>query len=300
MPGPAMAAGARATNGAVTAELVQVCLACRTAYPAGWACAGGAGHEVVVLADPDDRERLTCAVWGDPEDRRRTRARIVAERRRLEGMVGGFAAAGLAGAAMFGAGALAAFGVAGGGVVGGLVAAVTRSRAPAPFPAAALERPWPAVTARGRIRGAAPLIAPASGEPCAAWSVQLRFDGAWGERVMLRAGATAGLEILLEDRELVRVDAGPVALAGAPPQVEDPNAAGIEDLLRELDPLRRVEPWSPVPYNVVGEDFLFVGDRVELRGALEPSIAAGGTPTYREAPATVLAPRGLLGLRRIG
>jgi hypothetical protein len=285
-----------------TPPLVGVCLACRTAYPAGWACAGGDGHDVVPLDEPAGRTRLVDTVWGSSDDRRRTAALAAAVRRRNEFFAGGGGAAGLvASIAMYGGGAGVALLLGGGIVAGGAVAHVTRSRAPMEFPRAAGPRRSVAATGRARVRGAAALVSPGGGEPCAAWEVELRFHGPWGDRVTLRAGATAGMELALDDGEVVRIAAGPIALDERAVQVDDAASPGLVELLRALDPARpRGDRFSPVPYNVVAETLLFVEDRVEVVGALEPVVARrSGEATYRDAPRTVLVPRGLPVLRRI-
>src|SRR5262249_54055358 len=107
--------------------------------------------------------------------------------------------------------------------------------------------------------------------------------------------------LVLESGETVRVDAGPLALVEPATQVDDPNPPGVDELLHALDPLRRArgEVFTPIPFNVIGEALLFVGDRADVLATLEPVIARGpAAATYRDAPATVLAPRGLLALRR--
>jgi hypothetical protein len=280
--------------------LARVCLTCRAALDDGGACDGGDRHEVLALDDPAQRARLIEAVWGDALERRRTHQRIRAEAVRGQKIVLTSGALGFAAAVALGE-AAAFFFALGGAALGGIASHLTRPREGTTYPRGGEPRAWGRVSARGRVRGSGEVWSPASGESCAAWTIELRYDGSWGERVMLRAGETAGLEIALDGGEVLRVPAGPIALVEPPQQVDELSSARITALLRGLDPLGSPgEPFTPLPYNVVAEALLFVGDRVEVLGEMDRVIApsAGGGALYRDAPRSQLAPHGVAVLRR--
>jgi len=282
-------------------RLARVCIACRTAYDDGGACDGGDGHDVIALDDPAHRLRLIEAVWGDVETRRAAHRRMRAEMVRAQKVVLISGALGLAASVPVMQG-LALFGALGGAALGGIGAHLTRPREPSAFPRGGTERPFPRTSARGRVRGAnADVTSPASGESCAAWSLELRYDGPWGERVMLRAGESEGLEIALDGGEVLRIPAGPIVLAERPQQVDDLAAARIAALVHALDPLAGpTEHFTPLPYNVVAESMLFVGDRVEILGPMDRVVVTNphDASLYRDAPRSRLAPHGVAILRR--
>jgi len=287
----------------VTIGLHRICIACRTAFDERGSCDGGDGHEVVALAELRERHRLIEVVWGDDDARRRIAAAQDAQLRRVRGFAFGGGAVGMLTTAWS-----MGWGPVGGMIgvgIGSVLAHATRRRMPTEYPRGAPPPRWGKVSARGRVRGAGGAESPASGEPCAAWMLMFRYDDAWSERVMLRVGVCAGLEIALDDGEVLRVPKGPVALAEPPQQVDDLAAARVQALINELDPLGRpAEVFAPLPYNVVVETLLFVGDRVEVLGPLERVLATGGAAgsrdaaIYRDAPPSRLVPHGLATLRR--
>ena len=187
------------------------------------------------------------------------------------------------------------------GVVGGLIgAAAGRRGRQVLLPASATTLPALPRYAAGRIQAANEIIAPGSGELCAAWAIELRVEGRWSARTTLRVGATAGLELVLDGGARVAVPAGPLWIAGDLAQLGDVEDS-LEELLRAIDPLRadRHDPWPLFPFNVVVERAMHVGDRVEVLGELTPAVVAGGAAVlYRDAPSTVLAPVGVPTLRR--
>jgi len=286
-----------------------ICLACRAVYPAGWVCDAGGLHEVVSLVTPAGRKALVEAVWGD-EDVRRHGLREVERHTRRQfqlAAVGLVTGAGGVMLALPGASAVALLGGLAGAAVGHLGGYLAARRATPIYPRGATAPAATAPAARGRLRASASVDSPASATPCAAWAIELRFEGVWGERVMLRAGGTGGFDVALDSGERARVEAGPIRIAGGMSQLGDVETAELDRYLRELDPgAGRTEPFPPIPYNVVAEQTVMAGDRVELLGELEPSIVggAGGAgpgagPLYRDAPATVLIPRGLPTLRML-
>ncbi len=287
----------------MTVELGRICVACRMAYSEGDACDGGDGHEVVALDDLEQRRRMIDAVWGDLEQRRRMHSLVRLGDQRAQRYIFSGMAAGVVGGAWLGpAGAVTVCAV-GGMFLGGVASFAMRPRLPPTYPMGAAARSWPKPSGRGRVRAGTEVESPASGEPCAAWSLVLRYDGVWGERVMLRAGASAGLEIALDGGEVLRIAAGPIVLAETAQQVDDLAAARVQALVNGLDPLGRAgEHFTPLPYNVVAESLLFVGDRVEILGAMDRVIAPAARgrdgALYRDAPASQLVPHGVAIVRR--
>ncbi len=166
------------------------------------------------------------------------------------------------------------------------------------LPGGAAAMPTPARYAAGVITAADELLAPGSGTPSAAWVVELHQDTNQVTRVTLRVGRTAGMLLVLDGGAHVRIPPGPLYLDGTPPQLGDLEHS-LEDLLNALDPARsRHDAWPLFPFNVVAEQTLHIGDRVEVFGELAPVFVAGATaPLYRDAPSTELAPVGVPVLR---
>lgn len=277
-----------------------MCLACRTAFVGGGRCEGDA-HTTVNLAH--ERPALIEAVWGDFRHQIEAVRRVYTARARaFQSTAAGLGLGVIAGVAL-GAGSLAMVGaITGGAVAFSAIASQRARRSPPTHPRGA--EPLPPLTsfARGRIRSAEGLASPASGLSCAAWALELRYDAIFGSRVMLRAGLTAGMEISLDNGERARIPAGALRLVQSLPQLADHDVAELEDWLREIDPARTIagELCPAIPFNVIGEDALQVGDRVELFQAYEPAVIAGASAAlYREAPATILMPRGIATLRRL-
>jgi hypothetical protein len=283
----------------VTPALGALCLTCRTAYPRGARCPDDA-HVVVDLARPADRARAVELVWGDAIARERVRAVRAQVRHRAYTLFGAGSAAGLAGAIATGGGVIGAIAIGTSGVAASVLGAVLRPAEADAFPRAAGAAPPRAGSeARGVIAGGGITIAPASGEPCAAWQIVLSQHAAGAPRIMLRAGVTAGLDVRLDGGRRLELVPGPIAIAAPWVQVDDPNTIGIEALVRGLDPVARsADPWPPIGWDVAEETMLFVGDVVRIRGELEPVLIGGAASTYREAPATILRGRGLIELER--
>jgi hypothetical protein len=277
-----------------------VCLECRTAFMSGGRCEGEA-HITVSLAH--QRAALIEAVWGDFRHQVEAVRRVYVARARAFQSTAAGVGLGIAAGLVLGAGPLSLVAAMTGGAV--FLSALTGRRArrsPPQHPRGA--QPLPPLTpfARGRIRAAEGLDSPASGLACAAWAIELRYDATFGSRVMLRAGETAGLEIALDNGERVRIPAGSLRLVQPLPQLADHDVAELEDWLRQVDPARALagELCPAIPFNVIGEDLLQVGDRVELFQQYEPSVLGSGGGLYRESPATILVPRGVATLRRLG
>jgi hypothetical protein len=278
----------------------SVCLECRTAFVDGQRCDGDA-HTTVSLVH--NRPALIEAVWGDFRHQVEAVRRVyLARARAFQSTAAGLGLGVLAGVTL-GLGPLALVATTTAGAV--LISAVANRRVrktPPVHPRGA--QPLPPLTpfSRGCIRSAKGLISPASRLECAAWALELRYDAVFGSRVMLRAGQTAGMEISLDNGERVRVPAGALRLVQPLHQLADHDDAELEDWLRGVDPARTIaaELCPAIPFNVIGEDVLQVGDRVELYQGYEPSVLAGSSAAlYREAPATILVPRGIATLRRL-
>lgn len=164
---------------------------------------------------------------------------------------------------------------------------------------------WPSVGI-GRIVGAREIVAPGTTTRCAAWLIELRYEGDWGSRTTLRAGATAGFDVELDSGERVRVPAGAVWLAGRLAQFDGYNAvATATPLIRFIDPHGAQSPWPLFSFNIIAEQVVYAGDRVEVLGEVEPrpiaadpvpasgTAAPGGDHVFRDAPPTMLFHRSL-------
>ena len=260
------------------------------------------------MSEPTARQRLIDAVWGplDEHGRRGTQPALPKRspwRRARDVLVATTTVATIAGVGWV---VLGVTGVVFGGVFSA-TAARMRQRAMAHRrhpPGGGKDLFAAPVFAKGRILRAEPVMSPTSGQACAAWGLELRYVGEWGTAIILRAGFTEGVTIRLDDGGDVRLPAGPIWLAGELPQVDDFDVTSFEAFMRMVDPARApgAELWPPLPHNVVVEDSLHVGDRVELSGRFEPAIStapAGNGGLYRDAPTTVLVPRSLATLRRL-
>lgn len=275
-----------------------VCLECRTAFLDGKRCDGEA-HVTIDLAR--ERPRLVEAVWGDVRQQVEAVRRVyVARARSFQSTAAGLGA-GIAAGVALGVGPLALMGTTTlGAIVFSAVVGRRVRKAPPAHPRGAVELPPLTRFARGRIRSAEGVASPASRLECAAWALELRYDAVFGSRVMLRSGYTAGMELSLDNGERVRVPAGALRLVQPLAQLADHDIGELEDWLREVDPARAIagELCPAIPFNVIGEELLQVGDRVELFGGYEPSVIAGASAAlYREAPATILVPRGIATMR---
>jgi hypothetical protein len=282
--------------------VTAVCLTCRAVVPADQPCGVDDAHRLAALATPEGRAALVDTVWGPLAERGYTLRELErAAHGQLRLSVTGMAMA--AGSALFlapGSGALVLVGGVAGAATGHLVGYLRSRRRVLTHPRGAPELALPPPVARGRIRRAPSIESPVSGSPCAIWAFELRFEGAWGERVMLRAAETAGLEVTLDGGAPARVPAGPAIVVGAMSQIDDLESGALDDYLRQVDPGRTTdpEPFPPLPYNVVVEHCAFPGDRVELLGELVPDVVATAPQRlYRDAPSTVLRPRGVPVLR---
>ena len=259
------------------------------------------GAVVRSIAAPEDKQALLDAVWGSPA-RRAERlhhlpARTPSSRTRgVSSLTLGAACVTIA--HLFGVASVTETLLL--GLMGaGFGMAVERPRRPL-VPAGGAALVPPPRFAAGKILRCDAVVAPGNGEACAAWALELRYDGRWGSCTTLRAGASAGFTVALDGGEHVRIPAGPLWIHGALPQLAELESPDFEELLRTLDPTRTSdsEPWPLFLFNVIGEQTLHSGDRIELLGAMDREPVSGEQDAmYREAPASVLVPRTAPALR---
>jgi hypothetical protein len=250
------------------------------------------------LADPVQRERMVELTWGTSEHRdalrKSTSQRLDAKRT----LTGGVTFAMTTGAMYIGTGE-GVISLASGAFMGLLGAVFGSARPLVLIPSSAPAMPsWPRI-GTGRIVHGDELIAPGSSTPCAAWAIELRYDGPWGTRTIFRAGATLGLDIVMDGGDHVHIPAGALWLDGTFNQL-DGEEASIDELIREVDPTAAASDWELFPFNIIREQLLDEGDRVEVLGVVEPRPAHADDPRlYRDAPAIELVHTGVPVLRRV-
>ena len=267
-------------------QLRAVCPRCRRLVPSGSPCALDRS-EVLELGDPAQRERMVEATWGSAEQREAMQ-RGANEKFRAKRVASGLGT--LAGSLglVYAATADTTIALVAGAFGGIMGAAIARARRLILIPGTATPMPqWPRV-GFGRIVSGEQIISPASNAPCVAWALELRYQGSWGTRTTLRAGATLGFEVLLEGGERVRVPAGPLWIDGPLAQV-DGEDAWVDALVHAIDPDARASAWQLFQFNIIVEQVLHANDRVEVLGPVEPRPITDDTvPLYRESPPTEL------------
>jgi hypothetical protein len=266
-------------------RLTAVCPRCRRLVRADSACELD-GSGALAPSDPASRDRLVDATWGSMVHRDELRRQVTqraAARRARNGMIA------------FTAGALLGYvtqpyAMAGlfGGAVGGALGFAASAR-PILIPTDAVELPsWPVVVGRGRVIATREIVAPGSLDRCVAWSLELRYQGSWGTRTTLRAGATAGFDVHLDGGDHVRVPSGAIWLADRLVQVDGDDAI-VDELIRHVDPLGAESSWPLFPFNVIVQKALSADDRVEVLDAVEPRpIRTDDARLFRDAPPTML------------
>jgi hypothetical protein len=255
-------------------------------------------NQALELSVTAERERMVELTWGMPEHRnalRKSASQRLGARRVFTGAVT-FASA--TGAIYIGT-TDGLISLVSGAFMGLFGAAIATGRSQVVIPGPALDLPrWPHV-GTGRIVHGAKLVSPGSGTPCAAWAIELRYDGPWGSRTVFRAAATLGVDIVLDSGGLVRIPGGALWLAGKFIQL-DGEETSVDELLREIDPDAASSDWELFPFNIISEQLLHEGDRVEVLGVVEPRPArSDDVPLYRDAPASELVHLGLPVLRRV-
>ena len=256
------------------------------------------------IGSAEDRQALLDAVWGPQIKRaelmRHLGPRKVTTRTRLiAAALGGMGAAGVA-AALLGVPGTALELVAGlTWAAFGMSKMMSRQRL-IPSGGAAIA-PQPRFAA-GQILPCPAVVAPGSGIACAAWALELRYDGRWGSRTTLRVGASTGFDVALDGGERVRIPPGPLWIEDTLPQLAELESPSFEELLRALDPARtdHTDPWPLFRFNVIGEETLHSGDRVEILGVVDRALGSSQQQAmYRDAPASVLVPRTVPALRLV-
>jgi hypothetical protein len=171
----------------------RICLVCRRLVVGAVGCDDA--HPAPILLTDDGRRALVEAVWGPPAEQVAGIRRLHAARQRLAGfgtlgsVLGSVASLGfIVGVADAATILLWAFG---GGAVGLLAGKLSGGRSANPYPAGAVAEAAPPVVGAGRIVAAEGERAPGSGAACAAWGLELRFEGTWGRRTMLRAAVAS-------------------------------------------------------------------------------------------------------------
>lgn len=277
-----------------------VCPVCRRVIPGSKPCDLD-GAVVRPIASGDDKQALVDVVWGLPIGRAELMQRLAARTASARMRVAAGVALGTVSMVVANVvGAASGFAMIFAGLTGAAVGVSlnTPKRIVLPSGGAAIA-PLPRFAA-GRILPCDAVVTPGSDIECAAWALELRYDGRWGSRTTLRVGASAGFDVALDGGEHARIPAGPLWIQGALPQLAELESPSLEELLRALDPTRSgdTEPWPLFPFNIISEETLQIGDRVEILGAMDRALVAGQPDAmYRDAPASVLEPRAVPALR---
>jgi len=279
-----------------------ICPGCRRVIPGGKPCDldGSIARPIVTI---EDKQTLIDAVWGPPVKRAELMHRLTTRTTTTRARMATALTLGAACAVVANA-----FGVTSGaeaivaGILGTMFGVSVKSPKRILIPSGGTAiAPQPRFAA-GQILPCEAVVAPGSGTDCAAWALELRYDGRWGSRITLRVGASAGFDVALDGGERVRIPAGPLWFEGTLPQLDEMESHMLEEMLRALDPTRSgdTETWPLFPFNVISEQTLQIGDRIEILGAVERELVVGQEDAmYRDAPASVLVPRTTSALRLI-
>lgn len=273
-----------------------ICLVCRNALFEGEVCDLDPDHDVAAL-DGDGREQWVTAVWGS-RITRHTEARLTAK---IERTAAGLGLAGF----MFGLGVMSLIipGVGPAHLLAGAASmGVSWSASRAllggkrkPFPIGGSHQLAPASTMgpRGTVEGQPQLSAPATGTECIGYALELHLMDPSGDKLMYRDVVTSGFEVWLEGGGIARIPAGRFHFLGPIQQVIDFDNLEMEEYLREADRAHQPDTrFDPLRYNVIFEQVIVPGDRVEIVSELRPVVEAGIESTYREAVPSHLVPIG--------
>jgi hypothetical protein len=298
--------------------LGAICADCRTAVPVGAPCPSGPTHRVLDLSDQAGREALRDTVWGSPS-RRRT-ARQAATAGASGGTAGGLAeCADLGSCDISGCDGGAMEGEAAAIIIGIIIAAIAiiilyfiiraitrwiRKRRNRPKANGASRRARWVGSARGRagvVHSEHTATTPAGDRECVAYGAALRNKGWFGRgETMLITGATLGFEVELDDGQRARIPAGPVTFDLRGAGWDRVDAEEVAGLLATVNPAGDFDPEHALfPLNRLQLRSVAPGDRVEVVANLEPvpDPEAQHHGGYREAPPTILVPRGPIKLR---
>jgi hypothetical protein len=279
-----------------------ICPRCRRVVPGGKPCDLD-GSIARPIGTMEDKQALVDAIWGPPVKRTELMHRLTARTTTTKARIAAALTLGATCAVVMnalgvtsGAEALVA------GILGTVFGVSVKSPKRILIPSGGtVIAPQPRFAA-GEILPCEAVVAPGSGTECAAWALELRYDGRWGSRITLRVGASAGFDVALDGGERVRIPAGPLWFEGTLPQLDDMESHMLEEMLRTLDPTRTgdTETWPLFPFNIISEQTLQIGDRIEILGAVERELVSGQKDAmYRDAPASVLVPRASPALRLI-
>jgi len=279
-----------------------ICPACRRVVRCDKPCDLD-GSIVRPIASMEDKQALIDAVWGSPA----SRAELTHHRAARTATVGTRVVAALALGTVC-VSVVSVIGMANGAatIVFGILGAALGVSGKAPrrllIPSGGAAIAAQPRFAAGQILPCEAVVAPGGGVECAAWALELRYDGRWGSRTTLRIGASAGFNVALDGGEHLRIPAGPLWIQDPLPQLAEIESPMLEELLRALDPTRSgdTEPWPLFPFNVISEQTLQIGDRIEILGAMDRELVSGQEDAmYRDAPASMLVPRAAPALRLI-
>lgn len=296
-------------KGAVTEERAlalpkapRICLSCRTLLDTD-RCEYAPKHRVASLATEKGRGALLDEVWGPPS--RRRRARQLAKAGGAGGGAGGLDACGGCDVpgdpeAIIIVLAIALVAVAVYWVGSFLWRLIQRYRHRLK-PAGALDErklaPSSNVVGTGEVDGES-FRAPASGEPCLAYGLQLESKGAVIKRVVLRHDHTEGFTVTLEGGDRLVVPPGRIRLWGDAERHRWPK----DDVDVLVERLSRGFPsdeddYPPFPYDAAVETRLERGARVEIRGDVDAQPIPDAKGPYRERAPQQLHPRGAVDVR---
>lgn len=289
-----------------------LCLECRTALFEQESCDIDSAHPVSSMADIYGREMLVTTVWGpvrtreeNLRDRTRTQQSLTALTSfgGIVGLLGTWLLApvpgilpllgGMASGAMFWYGGNKARGQrANDYPVGAADGSEVR-------PARRQTGRHRALGQRGTVEGERVLESPAAATRCVAYALELHFAGSGIDRVMYRDAVTAGFDVQLDGGRIACIPAGRIRLLGAIHQEIDVDNVHLERYLARFDPRHRDgDAFDPLRHNVVYEQVIVSGDRIELLSPFDPMVNARAEPTHYRKPApSILTPSGVPALR---
>ena len=300
-----------------------LCLECRTALFDQESCDMDGKHPVSSMADIYGREMLVTAVWGPLRTREQNHRAATRSRQALTALASLGGMVGLLGTWLLAPvpGILPLLGgVASGAMVwygGNKVAGGPRSDYPmgaadnsGAYHGAVRARgsgSWPqggqaSLGRRGTVEGERVLESPAAATRCVAYALELHFAGSGIDRVMYRDAVTAGFDVQLDGGRIARIPPGRIRLLGTIHQEIDVDNVHLERYLARFDPRHRDgDAFDPLRHNVVCEQVILPGDRIELLSPFDPMVNARARPTHYRIPApSLLTPRGVPVIRLPG
>lgn len=284
-----------------------VCIHCRTLLGPNEACDGGPKHKIAALSTKEGRAALLKEVWGPPSARRRARqlAKAGGGGLGLGGLLDGCGSCGDCGGVALDGEFLAVIGV----VLIAVVAVVAlywlivkiiewvRAYQNRPKPHGALLRPASVgrkIGPSGVVVAGMPMLAPASGQQCVAWCLDLRSKRFLGADLMLHDAETVGFDVKLDDGTIARIPRGRIRLEGPKKRLSRSDADRVDAFVESISPVDDPEDegLAPFPYDVVDELVVRPGDRIRLFGEFSREGDANASADYRAASA-ILVPQGV-------